>query len=71
MKLKEINDILRKDSKIKAQRELKKNALRMVGSALELNETGLLDGIANLLKRKDPMASEEINALSRWAKENA
>jgi hypothetical protein len=71
MKLKEINDILRKDSKVKAQRELKKNALRMVGSALELNETGLLEGVANLLKRKDPMAAEEINAIARWAKENA
>ena len=69
MKLKEINDILRKDTKVKAQRELKKNALRMVGSALELNETGLLDGVANLLKRKDPMAAEEIKALSRWVKE--
>lgn len=71
MKLKEINDILRKDAKVKAQRELKKNALRMVGSALELNETGLLDGVANLLNRKDPMAAEEINAISRWVKENA
>ena len=69
MKLKEINDILRKDAKVKAQRELKKNALRMVGSALELNETGLLDGVANLLKRKDPIAAEEIKALSRWVKE--
>ena len=69
MKLKEINDILRKDAKVKAQRELKKNALRMVGSALELNETGLLDGVADLLKRKDPMAAEEIKALSRWVKE--
>ena len=69
MKLKEINDILRKDAKVKAQRELKKNALRMVGSALELNETGLLDGVANLLKRKDPAAAEEIKALSRWVKE--
>lgn len=69
MKLKEINDILRKDAKLKAQRELKKNALRMVGSALELNETGLLDGVANLLKRKDPIAAEEIKALSRWVKE--
>ena len=70
MKLKEINDILRKDAKVKAQRELKKNALRMVGSALELNETGLLDGVANLLKRKDPIAAEEIKALSRWVKEH-
>lgn len=69
MKLKEINDILRKDAKVKAQRELKKNALRMVGIALELNETGLLDGVANLLKRKDPIAAEEIKALSRWVKE--
>ena len=69
MKLKEINDILRKDAKVKAQRELKKNALRMVGSALELNETELLDGVANLLKRKDPVAAEEIAALSRWVKE--
>ena len=69
MKLKEINDILRKDAKVKAQRELKKNALRMVGSAIELNETELLDGVANLLKRKDPIAAEEINALSRWVKE--
>ena len=71
MKLKEINNILKNDPKIKAQRELKRNALRMVGSAMELNETDLLDGIAALLKRKDPMASEEIIALSRWAKENA
>lgn len=70
MKLKEINDILRKDAKVKAQRELKKNALRMVGSALELNETGLLDGVANLLKRKDPIAAEEIKALRRWVKEH-
>ena len=70
MKLKEINDILRKDAKVKAQRELKKNALRMVGSALDLNETGLLDGVANLLKRKDPIAAEEIKALSRWVKEH-
>lgn len=71
MKLKEINEILRKDSKVKAQRELKKNALRMVGSALELNETGLLEGVANLLKRKDPVCALEINAIARWVKEQA
>ena len=70
MKLKEINDILRKDAKVKAQRELKKNALRMVGSALELNEIVLLDGVANLLKSKDPIAAEEIKALGRWVKEH-
>lgn len=68
MKLKEINDILRADAKVKAQRELKKNALRMVGSALELNETELLDGVASLLKRKDPVCAEEIQALARWTK---